>query len=336
MLLLLIFSIFMSSVDSFHSSTFVSSNTSSREDATSSSSLPHIILVIIDDYGWANFEAHRTPADDPTHEVQTPVQLELAKEGVLLNRHYGFWYCSPSRSAIQTGRNPIHVNMNNDDLNIFNLNDPISGYAGIPVNMTTIAWKMREANYSTAFYGKHHLGLATPAHTPAGRGFEQSQIYFDGANDYWTQIGETCSNGTSVTDLWITGNGTNNKPYGYPAFGLNNSWSCSQSNQPESCVFEDTMFVNRAIQTIESQDPTRPLFMIFAPHNCHAPLQVPKAAMDKFSFIEDPRRQAYAAKAWWVDNAIGEIVAALKSKGFWDQTAFFVTSDNVRYIACLF
>jgi arylsulfatase B len=335
MLLLLIFSIFLSSVESFHSSTFVSSNTSSREDATSSSSLPHIILVIIDDYGWANFEAHRTPADDPTHEVQTPVQLELAKEGVLLNRHYGFWYCSPSRSAIQTGRNPIHVNMNNDDLNIFNLNDPISGYAGIPVNMTTIAWKMREANYSTAFYGKHHLGLATPAHTPAGRGFEQSQIYFDGANDYWTQIGETCGS-TSVTDLWITGNGTNDKPYGYPAFGLNNSWSCSQSNQSESCVFEDTMFVNRAIQTIESQDPTRPLFMIFAPHNCHAPLQVPKAAMDKFSFIEDPRRQAYAAKAWWVDNAIGEIVTALKSKGFWDQTAFFVTSDNVRYIACLF
>ena len=60
-----------------------------------------------------------------------------------------------------------------------------------------------------------------------------------------------------------------------------------------------------------------------------APLQVPKAAMDRFSFIEDPRRQAYAAKAWWVDNAVGEIVDALKARGMWNNTAFFLTADNV-------
>jgi membrane-anchored protein YejM (alkaline phosphatase superfamily) len=60
-----------------------------------------------------------------------------------------------------------------------------------------------------------------------------------------------------------------------------------------------------------------------------APLQVPKAAMDRFSFIEDPRRQAYAAKAWWVDNAVGDVVDALKNRGMWNNTAFFLTADNV-------
>lgn len=167
---------------------------------------------------------------------------------------------------------PIHVNLNNDALNIFNKDDGISGFAGIPVNMTTIAWKMRGGGYQTNFYGKWHVGLATPSHSPAGRGFEQSEIYFDGANDFFTQIGETCG-GQSVTDLWITGNGTTN-PYGAPAFGLNNSWECSQTNQPPSCVYEDTMFVNRALETIAIHDVSKPMFMIFAPHNCHGTSEI--------------------------------------------------------------
>ena len=43
-------------------------------------------------------------------------------------------------------------------------------------------------------------------------------------------------------------------------------------------------------------------FAIFAPHNIHAPLQVPAAWLSKFSCIEDPRRQAYAAKVAWLDT----------------------------------
>ena len=34
--------------------------------------------------------------------------------------------------------------------------------------------------------GKWHAGMATPDHTPLGRGYDTSLIYFDAANDYWT------------------------------------------------------------------------------------------------------------------------------------------------------
>jgi arylsulfatase B len=117
---------------------------------------PHILMVIVDDFGWANVGYHRTLNDDPTGEVKTPTMDSLVSEGIELNQSYAFWYCSPSRSAIQTGRNPIHVNVNNDGLAIHNPADPVSGFAGIPRNMTTIAWKMRESNpsYKTYFYGK--------------------------------------------------------------------------------------------------------------------------------------------------------------------------------------
>ena len=34
---------------------------------------------------------------------------ELVATGIELDRNYAFQYCSPSRSALQSGRNPIHV-----------------------------------------------------------------------------------------------------------------------------------------------------------------------------------------------------------------------------------
>lgn len=108
----------------------------------------------------------------------------LAATGVILDRHYAFRYCSPSRSALNSGRNPIHVNTGNDGLTLVNRADPVSGFAGIPRNMTCIGNKMSEAGYYTGQAGKWHLGLATPSHTPKGRGYAHSLTYLDGANDY--------------------------------------------------------------------------------------------------------------------------------------------------------
>ena len=63
-------------------------------------------------------------------------------------------YCSPTRSAIQSGRNPIHVNPVNANPGIANPADPVGGFAGIPRNMTGLATKMAAAGYHTAMYGK--------------------------------------------------------------------------------------------------------------------------------------------------------------------------------------
>jgi arylsulfatase B len=109
----------------------------------------------------------------------------LAAEGIILDRHYAYRFCSPSRSAFNSGRNPIHVNTGNDALTLYNPADPVSGYAGIPRNMTCVGNKMTEAGYFTGQAGKWHLGLATPDHTPKGRGYQKSLTYLDGANDYW-------------------------------------------------------------------------------------------------------------------------------------------------------
>ena len=91
--------------------------------------------------------------------------------------------CSPSRSSYQSGRLPIHVNVVNLDMSFANASDPVSGFAGVPRNMTGIAAKLKSAGYATHMVGKWDAGMATPDHTPKGRGYDSSLIYFHHAND---------------------------------------------------------------------------------------------------------------------------------------------------------
>ena len=114
----------------------------------------------------------------------------LVKEGIELDRHYAFKYCSPSRCALQSGRHPIHVNVMNTDPGNYNPDDLVSGYAGIPRNMTTIATLMSSVGYTTRMAGKWDAGMATPTHTPRGRGYQSSVNYFYHQTDYWTFTAE--------------------------------------------------------------------------------------------------------------------------------------------------
>ena len=165
---------------------------------------PHIVLILVDDWGWANVGYHR---ETPTKEVQTPNFDSLCKQGIELDQHYAYRFCSPSRSSLMSGRLPIHVNILNDAPNFYNPDDPVSGFAAIPRNMTGIATKLKAAGYATHQVGKWDAGMATPDHTPVGRGFDTSFGYFHHANDYYTEHAGGCKfekKFHNVTDLWMT------------------------------------------------------------------------------------------------------------------------------------
>ena len=73
----------------------------------------------------------------------------------MLDRLYGHKFCGPSRAAIQTGRNPIHVSVLDSGLDVYNANDGTGGVGmGIPRNMTGIATKLKSAGYKTHMVGK--------------------------------------------------------------------------------------------------------------------------------------------------------------------------------------
>jgi len=191
--------------------------------------------------------------------------------------------------------------------------------------MTGIAEKLKLAGYSTHMAGKWHAGMAVHEQTPQGRGFDTSLHYFDAANDYWTSAYlQPCAYPTpadnfTARDLWDTS---------APAHGKNNSVLCSQSNQAPGCVYEDALFTSRVLASINVTDPNVPFFFVWTPHSVHEPYEVPAEYLAKFSFIDVPVRQFYAAMVNYIDDQIGEVVAALKAKGLWENMLFVVSSDN--------
>merc|ERR1740117_2631639 len=97
---------------------------------------PHIVMHLADDFGWANAGWHRP---EGYAEVKTPSMDALVREGIELDQAYAYKFCSPTRSSLQSGRLPVHVNSANLAPSEWNAADPVSGFAGIPRNMTGIA-----------------------------------------------------------------------------------------------------------------------------------------------------------------------------------------------------
>ncbi len=274
------------------------------------SSKPHLVFMLVDDWGWANVGYHRDP---PTNEVVTPNIDNLVKEGLEFDHHYVYKFCSPSRSCLMSGRLPVHVNDLNAAPDIHNPDDKVSGFAGIPRDMTGLGTKMMEAGYATHQVGKWDAGMATHDHTPMGRGFQSSFGYFHHANDYYTEKAGGCvHNKTKVNpvDLWDTDK---------PATGVNGTG-------PDN--YEEGLFKQHLLDVVSNHDASTPLFLYYAPHIVHTPLQVPDSYLQKFSFIDNHDRQYYHAMVNYLDDVVGDLVSALKSKGMWDNLLFVTSSDN--------
>jgi len=185
---------------------------------------PHIFFVMVDDFGYYDI-GFRNPL------IKTPTLDALVKsEAALLERHYVFKYCSPTRRSFLSGRLPPHVGGGDN-----------SASATVDLRMHTIADKMNSAGYQSHMSGKWHAGHGIVAQTPHGRGFFTSLGYFNGACDHYTQQDSEDRCG-GVTDLWDTDK---------PAVGMNGTYG-------------DYMYAGRAVDTIKAHDPTVPLFYYLA------------------------------------------------------------------------
>ncbi|WP_439482580.1 sulfatase family protein [Cyclobacterium plantarum] len=119
--------------------------------------LPNVVLLLGDDHGWDETGYNGHPY------LQTPVLDEMAAAGLRMNRFYSASpVCSPTRGSIITGRHP----------NRYGTFTP--GYSIRPEEIS-IASLMKDAGYTTAHYGKWHLGpVKTGSPTnPATLGFEE-------------------------------------------------------------------------------------------------------------------------------------------------------------------
>lgn len=281
-------------------------------------SKPHILYVLIDDWGWSDVGYH-WPNGTASSGVTTPKIDALVKEGIELDRHYTFKVCSPTRSAIQSGRNPLNVNALNIDHDYWNEADPVSGFSGIPRNMTGIAQKLADAGYQTHFYGKWDAGMATPDHTPHGRGYQQAISFWGHGNGYWSlESGRLCED-QKVKDLWAT--------TGPPHQSDLNPPSCAQENQTK-CIYEEYLFRDRVISAIEQRTAAKPLFIFWSLHLVHDPYELPDEHLAKWSHIDSEVHRFYYGMVSFMDEEVGLVMDKLKSEGIWHNTLVILHSDN--------
>ena len=243
-----------------------------------------IVFVLVDDWGFADV-GFRNPA------ISSPNFDHLVKTGLVLNRHYVFKYCSPSRASFLTGRWPHHAHQ-------WNL--PSKDMAGTNLNMIMIPAKLKAANYATHMVGKWHQGFFDPRYLPINRGFNTSSGFLGGAEDHMTQK-LSCS-----IDYW-----KNNAP------------------DPLNGTYDAYNYRDDLTDIMNNHNVNDPLFLYLPLHNVHIPLQAPKEWIDIYPANSTcDKRRTYQAMVSVADNVTGHLVELLKKKGMWENTIMVISADN--------
>ena len=121
---------------------------------------PNIILVMTDDQGYAPVGRHGHPW------IRTPNLDRLYDESVRFTRFLVSPTCSPTRSAIMTGRHPMRNGITHTILE----------RERMTLNATILPQVLKQAGYMSGIFGKWHLGDEEP-YQPHTRGFDEAFIH---------------------------------------------------------------------------------------------------------------------------------------------------------------
>jgi len=135
---------------------------------------PNIILIMVDDMGYGGLSCY----DNRYYE--TPEIDRLAEEGLLLtDYHSNGTVCTPTRAALMTGRYQHRTGC----YRVCNADPEHEDHRrGLLTNEWTFAEALKEAGYTTAIYGKWHLGY-DPKFNPVHHGFDEYRGFVSGNID---------------------------------------------------------------------------------------------------------------------------------------------------------
>ena len=243
---------------------------------------PNIVFIMADDLGWADVGFHGG-------RVSTPNLDRLRSESVELTRHYVYPVCSPTRSALLSGRYASR----------FGVVNPQNERAW-PWDTVTLPRALQSVGYDTGLFGKWHLG-SRPEWGPQKYGFDYGYGSLAGGVGPWDH-------------RYKTG------PYTI-------TWHRNAELVEEEGHVTD-LITNEAINWLTARGDA-PFFLYVPFTAVHIPIREPEAYFATVpADIAQPSHREYAACIAHLDAAVGKLLEALARTGKADNTLLVFTSDN--------
>jgi arylsulfatase len=259
---------------------------------------PNIVFILMDNLGYGEVGCY---GGGPIRGAPTPRIDKLATEGTRLTNFNVEAQCTPSRSAILTGRFAIRSGTHSVPL------------PGAPDGLTqwevTIAKLLSGAGYATAHFGKWHLGS------------EQGRLPNDQGFDEWYGIPRT-------TDESMFPSQPGAKAAGIPFMHTMEGRKGEKSRDVVLYDLEqrrliDTEITRRTIDFMQRSVKAGKPFYAYVPFTLvHFPT-LPNA-----KFAGSTTHGDFADSLAEMDAHVGEIADAVDALGIRNDTIFVFTSDN--------
>ncbi len=243
---------------------------------------PNVVFIIADDLGWGDVAIHGGKAP-------TPHLDQLAKQGLELSQHYVAPVCSPTRTALMTGR----------CWSRFGITTP-SNERALPWDTVTLASALKSVGYDTCITGKWHLG-SLPEQGPNHFGFDHSYGSLAGGVSPWNHF--------------------------YKQGPFVKTWHRNEQFVEEPGHVTD-LITKEAIRWLEGRG-TNPFFLYVPFTAVHLPLKEPAEWVERVpAAIQGDVPRHYAASVMHLDEAVSQILATLDKRGLRENTLVVFTSDN--------
>ncbi|MBD5780666.1 sulfatase [Pelagicoccus sp. NFK12] len=286
--------------------------------SASSATPPSIVIIFVDDMGYGDFASNGAP------NIRTPNLDRMAAEGLRATNFYvASSVCSASRAALLTGQYP-------DRNGVGGVYFPDS--PGMPKTAKTMAHYLKEAGYTTAAFGKWHLG-DHPESLPTSRGFD-TYWGIPYSNDMWIdpkhEIAEDATftlgfdrQKTLATQQFIRGINADRQKLRqsevkeYPPIMS----GTKVVEYPADQATTTRRYFEKAIDFID-QAGEQPSFVLITPSMPHVPLFASErfAGQSKGGLFGDTIEE--------IDHYVGQLLDYLDRSGRTEKTLVVFTSDN--------
>ena len=257
-------------------------------DAHAESSRTNVVFIMADDLGYGDLGCYGV------RDIRTPHLDRLAREGVRLTNYYSAGaVCTPTRVAFLTGRYQQRAGMEW-------ANYPI-GTPGLPTSETSLAQMFKSNGYTTAIFGKWHVG-GTAEFGPNAHGFDKFFGFLGPNIDFFTH--------------WEV----------VPHFGTADLFEDTDPVEREGYMTD--LITERSVSFIEQQD-IRPFFLYVSYNAPHWPFQPPDRRWEATPHNRfEGTREDYVGMVESMDDGVGRILKVLADRGLAGNTLVIFASDN--------